>query len=133
MSDSPDNSTVSDSTSQLEELLTTIRTALAQDAGADSRSAGAIACRAILGTLDPASRSSTPFNRIPMVAPGASSTQPSTSSVPASPIAALLGAIGLVPREQLLDVIGGLRWLLGQPAPAYLTRPTPPRPPGDGS
>jgi hypothetical protein len=47
----------------------------------------------------------------------------------------LLGAIGQVPREQLLEVIGGLRWLLGQQGPTYRTRPAPvpPRPPSGGT
>lgn len=133
MNDATDHPEAPATVSRLEELLTRIRGALAQDAGPDERSAGAIACRAILGVLDPASRPGAPFIPIPTAAPAASSTEPSTSGASRSPIAALMGAIGLVPRDQLLDAIGGLRWLLGQPAPAYLTRPPPPRAQGSGS
>jgi hypothetical protein len=127
VTDTQDKPNLPDNPPRFDELLTTIRAALAQDAGADARSAGGIACRAILGALDPTSRPGMPFTPLPTAAAGASSTQPPTSSVSASPIAALLGAIGAVPREQLVDVIGSLRWLFGPPAPAYLTRPTPPR------
>jgi hypothetical protein len=49
---------------------------------------------------------------------------PSATPQPAtSPMSALLGAIGKIPREQLLDVVSGLRWLFGGQAPTYLPRP----------
>jgi hypothetical protein len=38
---------------------------------------------------------------------------------------ALLGAIGKIPREQLLEVVARLRWLFGGQAPTYLARPVP--------
>jgi hypothetical protein len=123
MTDTQDKPNAPDNAQRLDELITTIRAALASDAGTDVRSAGAIACRAILGALDPTSRP----------APGVSPTPPSSAaaSPQSSPIAALLGAIGQIPREQLLQVIGGLRWFLGQQGPTYLPRPMPPtRSPG---
>jgi len=113
---------------RIDELVATIRAALAPDAGTEVRSAGAIACRAILGALDPTSRPSG-LSAIP--ASPAATSPTSTSAGSASPIAALLGTIGQIPRDQLLEVVGGLRWLLGQQGPTYLTRPTPiARPPG---
>ena len=114
---------------RVDELVATIRAALAPDAGTEVRSAGAIACRAILGALDPASRANAGLSAIP--ASPAVTSPTSTSAGSASPIAALLGTIGQIPRDQLLEVVGGLRWLLGQQGPTYLTRPTPiARPPG---
>ena len=130
MADTQDKPTPNDNAPRLDELLTTIRSALAQDAGQDARSAGAVACRAILGALDPASRPGAPFT--PVSPPAASASTSPSASAPTSPIAALIGAIGQIPREQLLDVIGGLRWLLGQPGPNYLTRPMPAPPPSSG-
>jgi hypothetical protein len=121
MSDTTDTPKPPDLAPRLDELLALIRTALVQDAGADARSAGAIACRAILGTLDPTSRAGVP----PVAATPPIPTSPAASSAVASPIATLLGAIGQVPREQLLEVIGGLRWLLGQQGPTYRTSPAP--------
>jgi len=133
MTDTSDNPSTSDNTNRLDELITTIRAALAQDAGADARSAGAVACRAILGALDPTSRPTAGFSP----APPSPAAKPSTTASPAStsPIATLLGAVGQIPREQLLEVIGGLRWLLGQQGPTYLPRPAQPttRPQSGGS
>jgi hypothetical protein len=130
MADTQDNSCSPDSAHRLDELLATLRDALAQDAAADVRAAGVVACRAILGALDPASRPGAPFTP---VSPASPSTPPS-STAPTSPLAALLGALGQIPREQLLDVVGGLRWLFGAQGPTYLTRPTPtpPRSAGGG-
>ena len=132
MADTQDNSSSSDSTHRLDELLATIRGALAQDAAADARNAGAVACRAILGVLDPASRPGAPFTPVPPTSPSAST--PPTSTAPTSPFAALFGALGQVPREQLLDVLGGLRWLFSAPGPTYRSAPTPtvPRSTGGG-
>jgi hypothetical protein len=100
----------------VDDLITAIRSALAQDAAADVRSAGAIACRAILGVLDP------PAPRAP------------SPAAPSSPIDAALGAIGTIPRDQLLGfVMGGLRSIFAQSsAPAYRSRPTPVPPRGSG-
>jgi hypothetical protein len=132
MSDTTDTPKLPDLAPRLDELLALIRTALAQDAGSDARSAGAIACRAILGALDPTSRAGVP----PVAAAPPIPTSPAaTSPAATSPIVTLLGAIGQVPREQLLEVIGGLRWLLGQQGPTYRTRPAPvpPRAPSGGT
>lgn len=134
MSDTTDNTTSPDPDTGIDELLATIRHALAEDVGADVRSVGALACRAILGVLDPVSRASIP---------------PSTPSPPRSPVtsplASLLSAIGpsptsasgtgSIPREQLLALLaGGLRSLLSRSEPAYRTfnARTPTRPPDDG-
>jgi hypothetical protein len=143
MSGTQDHQKSPDHTPQLDELLTTIRAACAPDAGADVRSAGSIACRAILGVLDPtsllgsptaaspprASTPATPTSPIATLLGAFGQMSPSTASAPTSPIAGLMGAISQIPREQLLDLVGGLRWLLGQPGPAYLTRPVASPPP----
>jgi hypothetical protein len=125
MTDSQDKSNTADSSSRLDELLTTVRAALAAEAGTDVRSAGAVACRAILAALDPPSRPAAGF---PSVTPPPATT---STALP-SQLAAVLGAIGQIPRERLFEVLGGLRWLLGQPGPTYRTRPAPPRPEGGG-
>jgi len=134
MSNTTDTPKPPDLAPHLDELLALIRTALAQDADTDARSAGAVACRAILGTLDPTSRAGAPPVGTTPTVPMPSPTRSATSPI-ASPIATLLGAIGAVPREQLLEVIGGLRWLLGRQGPTYRTRPAPAptRPPEGGS
>lgn len=142
MSGTPDQQKTSDHAPQLDELLTTIRTACGPEAGADARTAGLIACRAILGVLDPASLAggttatspprtstpSTPTSPIANLLGAFGQVSPSAAAQQTSPIAGLMGAISQIPREQLLDLVGGLRWLLGQPAPAYLTRPVSPPP-----
>ena len=107
-----------------DELLTTIRDALAQDASVDVRSAGVLACRAILGALDPAARANA--SAVPSASP---ITPPSPGS---SIIGSLLAAIGTIPREQLVDALGGLRWLFGNQGPTYLSRPSPLLPPDRG-
>ena len=125
MTDSQDKSNSPDSLSRLDELLASVRAGLAADAGAEIRTAGAVACRAILAALDPSSRAGAASPSVlasPTVAP------PLTSS----PLAAVLGAIGQIPRERLLEVLTGLRWFLGQPGPTYRTRPAPPRSEGGG-
>ena len=116
MTDTQDKPNPPDTAHRLDDLISTIRSALAQDAAADARSAGAIACRAILGVLEP------PATRT--VSPAA----------PSSPIGAALGAIGTIPREQLLEfVVGGLRSIFAQgSAPAYRSRPAPAPPRGSG-
>lgn len=125
MSDSTEILTFPGTTHRADELLTTIRAALAQDADDDVRAAGVLACRAILGALDPVIRAN---------APAVPSASPMTSSSPASSIIGpMLAAIGTIPREQLLDVLGGLRWLFGSQGPTYLSRPSPlPTPPDRG-
>ena len=59
----------------------------------------------------------------PLVWPRMSTTPSSVS--PASPFAALFDALGQVPREQLLGVIGGLRSLFGAQGPTYRSAPAP--------
>jgi hypothetical protein len=116
MTDTQDNTKPLDPAQRLDDLFAAIRNALASEAPADARSAGAIACRAILGVLEPpAPRAAVP-------------------AAPSSPIGAALGAIGTIPREQLLEfVVGGLRSIFAQSsAPAYRSRPTPMPPRGSG-
>jgi hypothetical protein len=108
VTDTQDNSKPSDLTHRLDDLFTAIRGALTSEAAADARSAGAIAARAILGALEPLSARS------------------ATAPAPTSPITAALGAIGSIPREQLLAfVVGGLRSMLSQKPPTYHARPAP--------
>lgn len=116
MTDTQDKPNPPATAHRLDDLITAIRSALAQDAAADARSAGAIACRAILSVLEPpAPRAAVP-------------------AAPSSPIGAALGAIGSIPREQVLEfVMGGLRSLFAQRAvPAYHSRPKPAPPRGSG-
>ena len=121
MTDLHDTSKPADTGHRLDELFATIRGAMADNAVGDARSAGALACRAILGILDPSSRS------------GPQPPTPPLPSSAASPLIAVLGALGSVPREQLVEtLLGGLRSILTQTGPTYLTRPAPapPRSPG---
>lgn len=114
MTDTHDKPSPPDAAHRRDDLIATLRSALAQDASAEARSAGASACRAILGVLDSSSRAAT--------APA----PPSSPSSPTSPIAAVLGAVTSMPREQILElVVGGLRSMLTQRAPTYLPRPAP--------
>lgn len=125
MTETQDKAHPSDS-HRFDELLTTIRNALSQDAAADVRAAGTMACRAILDTLDPTSRA--PGPQAPMFA-----TQRPPAATPS--LSAVVGAIGQIPREQILEIlVGGLRSMLAKSGPAYLTRPMPNvRPTGNGS
>jgi hypothetical protein len=139
MTDSQDKSNMSDTASRLDEMLLTIRTALAQDAGPDARSAGTLACQAILGVLDSTSRPHAPAAAGPPASTSSIATllnaigrSPATTSSTSSPVAALLGAISHISREQLLEAVGGLRWLFGQQGPTYLARPAPAPPPSPG-
>jgi hypothetical protein len=145
MSDPTDDPRSPDPALRFDDLLGAIGAALAQEAGAEVRSAGALACRAILGVLDPTSRSNAPLTPA-ATSPTAASpiatllgalgrTPPTTSPAAASPVAALLGAVGQLPREQLIEaIVGGLRSLLTPNGATYLTRPmpTPKRPPEGG-
>ena len=113
MTDTQGKPNATDTAHRLDDLFTTIRGALAQDAAGDVRSAGALACRAILGVIDPSSRATTP-------------SAPTSPGSPTSPLTAALGAIGSIPREQILEfIVGGLRSVLTQRGPSYLTRPAP--------
>jgi hypothetical protein len=114
MSDSNDNNNP-DAASRVDDLVATIRNALATDASSESRATAASACRAILGVLDPTTRSNLP--------PSAPSPT-STASAATSPLASALGAIGQIPKEQLLGfLVGGLKSLMSQSGPNYLTAP----------
>src|SRR5687768_7127088 len=107
MSDTTDNATPRDHTAGADELLVMIRHALAEDVSADARSAGALACRAVLDILDPASRASITD----------STPAPPTSPSVTSPFASLFSAIGRsptspsgpgsMPRDQLLGLLAG--------------------------
>ena len=72
----------------MDQLIETIRAAIAPDASAEARAAGAQACRTILAALDAASGQ-------PLAA---------ASPIPASPIASIVGALRGVPPDQLLDL-----------------------------
>jgi hypothetical protein len=108
----------------LDDVFTTIRSTLAEGPEANARSAGAVACRAILGVLDPSSRVSVP----------ASKTADTTQAPLTSPFSSLLLAFdqgpasaaggGSIRREQLFALLaGGLRLLLAQSQPTYRTAP----------
>jgi len=129
MTDTPDNP---DPPGHSDELIAAIRAALMPAASADARSAGTIACQAILSALDPTARPVAGIAPAPSSPSGATPTLPSSSS----PIGTLIAAVGQMPREQVLGMLGnGLRWLLAPQAPTYRGRPAPPttRPPGSGS
>ncbi len=91
----------------METHIETIRLAVAEDATVESRASGAIACRAILATLEPAH--SNP------IAP---------SRLEAAQIASIAATIRSVPMDQLLDLaIAKLRTIaphdVTQRAPAF--------------
>lgn len=69
----------------MDTIIESIRTAVAPDATPEAKTAGIAACRAILAALD---------------APG----HPMTAPVPASPVAAIVGALRGVPPDQLIDM-----------------------------
>lgn len=70
----------------MDNVIDAIRAAVAADASAESKAAGVTACRAILAALE--------------TTPG----QTFASTVPASPVAAMVGALRGVPPDQLLDL-----------------------------
>lgn len=91
----------------MDELLDTIRHALAPDAAPETRAAGAQACRAVLAALEP---------------------QPAPAAAPpgaaALPIAELATAIRTIPLDQLLDLaITKLRGALPAGADAPTVKP----------
>ncbi len=67
----------------IEQTLTTIRAALATDATAEARAAGANACRSIVAALEPA---------------------PAPAAINATAVASALTALRGVPPDQLLDL-----------------------------
>ena len=90
----------------MENILESIRAAVAQGAAPEAKAAGIAACRAILAALE-----ATPEQ--PMIPPPA-----------VSPIAAMVGALRGVPPDQLLDVaIARLRAAL--PPGTEVPAPTP--------
>jgi len=101
----------------IDDLFTSLRSALANDAAPDVRSAGANACRVLLGALDPASLRNAAR---PPAAP------PPSSPLSGSPLGAALGALGSIPREQIVEfLVTGLRAFLTPSAPTYHLRPMP--------
>jgi hypothetical protein len=112
MSDPNDSDGPGDAAGHVDGLVSSIRSALASEASADARAAGAVACRAILGTLEPAATRN---------------AARSSSSLDASPLGATpSGAtLGSIPREQIVAfLVMGLRSLLGQgAAPTYRAPP----------
>ena len=90
----------------MDDVIDSIRAAVAADATPDAKAAGIASCRTILAALD--------------ATPG----QPIVPPPSISPIAAMVGALRGVPPDQLLDVaIARLRAAL--PAGAESTAPTP--------
>jgi hypothetical protein len=101
----------------IDELLTALRSALANDASPEVRAAGANACRAMLGALDPAALRNAAR---PPAAP------PTSPALGGSPLGAALGALGSIPREQIVEfLVTGLRAFLAPNAPTYHLRPMP--------
>jgi hypothetical protein len=113
MSDSNDAPT-SDAASRHDDLISAIRVALAPDAPAEIRAGGVTACRAILRGLEPLAMRN-----------GAPASSP-TSALAGTPLGTALGALGAIPREQILGLlVSGVRAMLGDGAPAYRTAPLP--------
>ena len=85
----------------MDELLETIRVATAADASDEARSAGSVACRAILAALE--AKAGEPLVQVPATA--------------ASPVAMAVSALRTVPPDQLLDLaIAKLRTMLPEGA-----------------
>lgn len=70
----------------IETVITTLRNALAPDASADVRAAGATACRAVLATLEPTAQS------------------PVSDALNPAAVATAVAALRSVPPDQLLDL-----------------------------
>jgi hypothetical protein len=71
----------------MEDVINAIRAAVAPDATPDAKSAGIAACRAVLAALD-----ATPGQSI------------GAAPIPATPVAAIVGALRGMPPDQLLDL-----------------------------
>jgi hypothetical protein len=71
----------------MEDVINAIRAAIAPDATPEAKSAGIAACRAVLGALN-----ATPGQPI------------AAAPVPATPVAAIVGALRGMPADQLLDL-----------------------------
>jgi hypothetical protein len=126
MTDMQDTPNPSDKPQLLDDLIASIRAAVARDASADARAIGATACRSILTALE--AQAGQPLAAAP--------------SAPASPVASLLTSLASMPREQLLDlVISKLRAALPPGTPTavagaprfHLIQIPQMRPPGGGS
>jgi hypothetical protein len=112
----PNDSNTSDAANHIDDLVSAIRTALAPDAPSEARTSAANACRVILRGLEPAGMR----NGAPIATPA--------STLAGTPLGAALGALGSIPREQILEfLVTGLRAVLTQTAPVYRGRPAPVR------
>ena len=98
----------------MEPQIESIRAALAPDASDELRAAGAAACRTLLVSLQPPDAEPAP------------SQAPSAPPLDTAAIASLVGALGKLPPEQLLDLaIARLRAALPAEAPMATAPPTP--------
>jgi hypothetical protein len=106
MTDTQDTPPTSDKPHPLDDLIASIRTAVAPDAPADARAIGATACRSILTALE--AQAGQPLAAAPVT--------------PTSPLAGMLSAFASMPREQLLEtVISRLRAALPPGTPTAVT------------
>jgi hypothetical protein len=106
MTDTQDTSSPSDNPHPLDDLIASIRAAVAPNASADVRAIGATACRSILTALE--AQAGQPLAAAPFA--------------PASTLAGMLSAFASMPREQLLDlVIAKLRAALPPGTPTAVT------------
>jgi len=100
----------------MDDLIESIKTAIANDANDEARAKGAVACRTILSTLQ--TQAGEPM------APAA----PMPEAPTATQIASIVGALRQLPPDQLLDLaIARLRAALPSAAEAPTTAPTPVR------
>jgi hypothetical protein len=107
MTDIQDTPNPSDKPQLLDDLIASIRAAVARDASADARAIGATACRSILTALD--AQPGQPLTAAP-------------SAASASHLAGMLHAFATMPREQLLDLlISKLRAALPPGTPTAVT------------
>lgn len=78
----------------LDDLIASIRAAVAVDASPDVRANGAAACRSLLAALETQAGQPLTMTR-----------QPASSSAPRSPIAVLLAQLRLMPRDKVGDLL----------------------------
>jgi len=86
-----------DKTRPLDDLIASIRTAVAPGASAEARAVGSTACRSILAALE--AKTGQPLTAAPPTAP------PPPSPSPPSPLVAMLAQLATMPREQMLEFI----------------------------
>ena len=109
MSDTQDTPSPSDKPHPLDDLIASIRAAVAPDASTDVRAIGATACRSILTALE--AQAGQPL-----------AAAPASHAAPASPLSNAFSAFASMPREQLLDlVITKLRTALPPGTPTAVT------------